>query len=192
MAGVSIEINADDLKRVEKAIAQLPADIRHKAAARAMKRMAEMGRTRIVNDVRDLVQIPRKHVFKRTKTYYDYVDLSLETSVKSGFIPLIEIGGRRVSQVLNKTRAQTERRLKKKGKELKGSYRAAFKAKMARGEGIFRREGDARGPVDEQFGPNPAHAVQEHPERYEKLLNQVLMQYLLPRMLHEISRELPK
>lgn len=188
----SINIDSSDIARLEKIFAAMPHEIRHRVAGRAMKRMAQRAKTIIVKDVASLVQIAQKHVHSRTKTFYDTGDMSLDTNVTSAFIPLIEIGGRRMRAELNETERRARRRLARAGKELKGSYRQAFLATVKRDQAVFRREGAARGPLDEMHGPNPAHAIANAPERYEALMMEILRTYLVDRVLHEMQQALRK
>jgi hypothetical protein len=186
-----IHIDASRIEQLERLFGAMPAELRHRVAARALKRVATMGDTAIARDIRNLVQINYGAVRKRVKTYYNAGDLSIDTKVRSDFIPLIELPDR-MRSVVGKSRGQMERRLKRQGQTLKGSYRAAFLATVNGHRGVWRREGAARGPLDEQFGPNPAHAVGNAPDRYQLLLSDVLRSYLLPRVLHEIQQALPK
>jgi len=176
---LALNIDTSQIAELEKLFAQLPSDIRHRVAARAMKRMAQRGNTAIVRDIAALTQIQAKHVRKRTRTYYDAGDLSLDTNVNSSFIPLIEIGGDRM-----------KRALRRKAKGLRGSARTAFLATIKHDRSIFRRVGPERGPVEEQFGPNPAHAVGNAPERYQALLLEILRSDLIPRVEHEMKQAL--
>jgi len=187
-----IHIDASRIAQLERLFGALPENLRYRVALRAMVRVKERGHTAIARDIRDLVQIPYGQVLSRVRTSISTLsELGLETKVDSKFIPLIELPDR-MREVVGKSRRQVERRLKKQGQSLKGSYRAAFVATVNGRTGVWRREGAARGPLDEQFGPNPAHAVRNAPGRYEALLSDVLRSYLLPRVLHEITQALPK
>jgi hypothetical protein len=174
---VHLQIDDRDITRIMAGLAAMRSDVRHRVAARALRRVASAGTSLIAKDIAALTQIQQKHVRARLKTYYDTGDLSLDTKVSSGFIPLIELGGKRMQAALRK---------------VKGSHRTAFIAAIKKDKAVFRRVGTSRGPVKEQFGPNPAHAVQEHPDRYQDLLGQAIDRLLVPRLLHEIDFALGK
>ena len=57
--------------------------------------------------------------------------------------------------------------------------------------GVFLRAGKARLPIHELFGPNPAHDITNHPDVYQLLIDDVAEAYVMPRMMHELSRVLP-
>lgn len=186
---IGVRIDAAELERLEKLFQALPSEIRHRVAARAMKRVAQMGNAAIVRDIADLIQVPQKHVRARVRTYPGYSDLSLDTKVKSDWIRLIDIGGARLRDAM-RGEASYRRSVKRRGGMLRGSYRGAFIATVNGHRSVWRREGAARGPLDEQFGPNPAHAVLNASERYQALLMDTIRSFLLPRIIHEIHRAL--
>lgn len=188
---VSVHVDASEIDRLERLFRALPNDIRHRVAARAMKRVAERGTTAIVRDIAALTQVQQKHIRPLVRTYPGYSDLSLDTKVKSDWIKLIDLGGDRLRQAL-RGQAAAARAMKRQGKDLRGSYRGAFIATVNGTRSVWRREGSERGPIKEQFGPNPAHAVVNAPDRYQELLMDTIRSYLLPRVIHEIAQALPK
>lgn len=185
-----IDVNSADFARIEKALEELPRAMRHRVVSRALKRVASSASVPVVRDVAELTQLQQKLIRQRLSTSYDIADGSISMSINSRNIPLTEIGGRRMRKVLERTEKQYRRMLKKRGAELKGSYRAAFLAKIKHDKGVFQREGAARGPVRELYGPNPAHAVLEKPERYQNLMSETIQRYLMPRIVHELDQAL--
>lgn len=188
---VSVRVDASEIERLERLFEALPAEIRHRVATRAMKRVSDRGTTAIVRDIAALTQVQQKLIRPLVKTYPGYGDLSLDTKVRSNWIKLIDLGGDRLRQAL-RGEAAARRALKRQGRDLQGSYRGAFIATVNGTRSVWRREGAARGPIDEQYGPNPAHAVINKPDRYQELLMDTIRSFLLPRVIHEIAQALPK
>ncbi len=185
---IEVQIDSKDVERVTRHLQQLPAQIRSRVIARAMKRVASQANTAIVRDIASLTDLQQKHVRSRVATLYNSGAMTMDTKVLSSFIPLIEIGGRRMQKILGMSAKKHARMLAKAGQQTRGSFRTAFIASVKHGPAVFRREGSGRGPLDELFGPNPAHAVEADPERYSNVLNGIINQYLLPRLVHEITQ----
>ncbi|TJV19678.1 phage tail protein [Mesorhizobium sp.] len=178
---MAIELHADasDFERLARSIARLPAEIRGKAASRALRRVTGMARTRIVKRSSEHVQLPQSIVRGLTKIAFNPGRDASDVVVRSNWIPLAKIGARQTA------RGVTVR--------MRGSYRSAFIAAMGSGhEGVFMRAGKARLPIHELYGPNPAHAVINNPDVYLQVMSDVMESHLLPRYLHEVSNLLPR
>ncbi len=175
---MSAEIRYDttDFFRLSAAFERLPAEIKTKVAARAMARIGDMGRTRIVRRIADRIDLPPGIVRDKTQAYISG-DAAV-VRVASDWISLYRIGARQ-------TRSGVTVRAR-------GSYRSAFIATMNGGTAVFKREGSSRFPVEALYGPNPANDVRTSPDVYQAVLIDIAEKMILPRMLHELGRILPK
>ncbi|WP_376704698.1 phage tail protein [Mesorhizobium sp. ISC25] len=176
---VELHVDASDFEHLGRAIARLPEEIKAKAAARAMRRVTEMARSRIVKRDAERIDIPPSRVRAVTTAQFNAGGNTSDVVVRSGWIPLYKLGA-----------TQTAKGVRVR---LRGSYRSAFIAEMKSGHaGVFRRQGKARLPIRELFGPNPAHDITNNPEVYLQVLTEVIEQNLMPRYLHEVDRLLPR
>lgn len=174
---ISLQADAVEFRALSRAIGRLPGDIKAKAFARAMRRMRDMARTRIVNRSAEHSKAPKHLIRARTTARVAAVD-SIETRMKSDWIGLYKYGAR-----------QTRTGVTVKGR---GSYKSAFLAKVGSGHvGVFDRVGSARLPIQELFGANPAHAIANNPDVYLEVLAGLIDEALMPRVLHELSRLMP-
>lgn len=173
---VDIRYDASDFWRLSKAFERLPADIKYKVVARAMARVGDMGRTRIVKRIAERVDLPPGIVRERTNAYTSSGEALIR--VRSDWISLYKLGARQ-------TRSGVTVRAR-------GSYKSAFIATMNGGTAVFKREGSSRFPVEALYGPNPANDVATSPDVYQTELTDVAERYVMPRMLHELARILPK
>lgn len=171
--------DASEIDQLGRAFRNLSGEIKTKAMARAMRRMRDMARTQVVRLGAARVDIPVGKVRERTTAYFNAGGNTIEVVEKSGWIRLYELGA---------TRTAVGVRVRGRG-----SYRHAFIAGMASGHtGVMRRVGMSRLPIRELFGPNPAHDVTNNPEDYLDLMTTLIEDNLLPRVLHEIDRLLPR
>ncbi|CAI2936143.1 phage tail protein [Aminobacter niigataensis] len=176
---VDVHVDASDFTDLSRAIARLPEEIRVKAASRAMRRVADMARSRIVKRSAERVDIPQARVRALTTAHMNAGGRTAEVVMRSGWIPLFKLGA-----------TQTAKGVRVK---MRGSFRSAFIAKMGSGHaGVFRREGKDRLPIRELFGPNPAHDITNNDQVYVQVLAEVIESHLLPRYLHEVDRLLPR
>jgi hypothetical protein len=174
---VAIVYDARDFWRLSKEFGRLPAEIKAKVAARAMSRVAQMGASRVGKLSADRVNVPSGLVRERTKAFQREGEAVVV--VRSNWISLANIGARQ-------TRTGVTVRAR-------GSYRHAFVAAMKSGHtGVMLRDSSKRLPITELFGPNPAHDITRNPADYQDLIDDVAKNYVLPRMLHELSRALPR
>lgn len=171
-----IRYDASDFWQLSDAFARLPAEIRTKVAARAMARVGDMGRTAVGRRIAERVKLPVGIVRERMSTYVSSGDAVIR--VKSNWISLYRLGARQ-------TRTGVTVRAR-------GSYRSAFIATMNGGTAVFKREGASRFPVEALYGPNPANDIRTSPQVYQDLLIDIAERMVLPRMLHELGRILPK
>jgi hypothetical protein len=172
-------IDASDLENLGRAIGNLPGQIKAKAFARAMGRMREMTRSRIVKRSSERTDVQQKIVRSRTVAYFNAGSSTIEAVMRSGWMPLHKLGA-----------TQTSRGVRVR---LRGSYRSAFIARMSNGHtGVMKRVGGSRLPIRELFGPNPAHDITNNPDEFLKVLAEVIEDHLAPRVLHEIDRLLPR
>jgi len=175
---VELRIDASDFETLGRAIARLPGEIKAKAMARAMRRMRDMTRTRVVKRSAERTDIPVGMVRALTTAAFNAGGNTIEIVEKSGWIGLYKLGAR-----------QTRTGVTVRGR---GSYRSAFIAKMKSGHtGVTIREGKSRFPIKELFGANPAHDVTNNPDVFIEVLAEVIESHLAPRVLHEISRLIP-
>jgi hypothetical protein len=178
---MSAELTFDtsELQALGRAISRLPGDIKAKAMARAMSRMRDMARTRVVKRTAERVKLPPKRVRDITTARFNAGSNTIEIIEKSGWISLYKLGA---------TQTKSGVRVR-----LRGSYKSAFIAKMGSGHsGVMKRVGAARLPIRELYGPNPAHDVTNNPDVYLKVLAEIIEDHLAPRVLHEIDRLLPR
>ncbi|MER9662294.1 phage tail protein [Mesorhizobium sp. M0159] len=176
---VELHVDASDFADLGRAIARLPEQIKAKAAARAMRRVTEMARSRIIKRDAERIDIPPSRVRAVTTAHFNAGGNTSDVIVRSGWIPLYKLGA-----------TQTAKGVRVR---LRGSYRSAFIAGMKSGHtGVFRRQGKARLPIRELFGPNPAHDITNNPQVYLQVLTEIIEQSLMPRYLHEVENLLPR
>lgn len=174
----TVIFDTSDFAQLGRAFRNLPGEIKTKAMARAMRRIRDMARTRIVNRSAERTDISRAMVRERTTAYFNAGGNTIEIVEKSGWISLHKLGAR-----------QTRTGVSVK---LRGSYRHAFIAKMGSGHsGVMIRTGAGRYPIRELYGPNPAHDVTNNPDEFLNTLAELIEDHLLPRVIHEIDRILP-
>ncbi|MBB3608671.1 hypothetical protein [Rhizobium sp. BK602] len=181
-----LKIDDRDLVQLHRAIAKVPGEIKAKAMRRAMSRMSQMARTRIVDRNASHVKLPKQVVASLTTAAFNAGGSTSKVTVESGWMPLQRLGA-----VQTASGAYVN---------LRGSYRHAFIAAMKSGHvGVFRRVPGTRmssNPYKEQirelFGPNPAHAIGNHPDIYLDILAKLIEQSLLPRFAHELDFILSK
>lgn len=172
-----IRYDAADFWRLSREFARLPHEIKAIVTTRAMRRVADMGRTQVVRRLVERIDVPAGVV--RSRTHAQEIGGQAIVSIRSKWIALHELGARQ-------TRTGVTVRLR-------GSYRSAFIARMGSGHaGVFRRDGKARLPISELFGPNPANDVATSPDVYQQLIDQVAETHVLPRLLHEMGQALPR
>lgn len=170
--------DASEYLALSRAIRKLPGEIRAKAFARAGRRVTEMARTRYVKRAAPRLKLAQKVIRERTTARFNAGGNTSDVVVRSGWIPLFKLGATQTSRGVRVT--------------LRGSYRSAFIATMGSGHtGVMMREGKGRLPIQELFGPNPAHDITNNDEVYLAVLAEVINEALAPRLLHEISRLLP-
>lgn len=176
---IDLRFDASDFDRLGKAFMRLPPEIKAKAFARAMPRVRGMVRTRIVKRSSERIDVPVGKIRSRTTAKFDYAESAVEITIRSGWISLAELGARQ-------TRTGVTVRLR-------GSYKHAFLATMASGHtGVMMRDGKARLPIHELYGPNPAHDVTNNPDAFIPTLVDAIETSVLPRVLHELDRLLPR
>lgn len=174
-----VRIDASDFTDLSRAIARLPEEIKVKAASRAMRRVVDMARSRIVKRSAERVDVPQSRIRALTTAHMNAGGRTAEIVMRSGWIPLFKLGA-----------TQTAKGVRVK---MRGSYRSAFIAKMGSGHaGVFRREGKDRLPIRELFGPNPAHDITNNDQVYLQVLADVIESHLMPRYLHEVERLLTR
>jgi hypothetical protein len=180
-----IIFDASDFEVIGRAFMRLPGDIKAKAFARAMRRMRDMARTDVVNRGAERTDLTRKMVRQRTTAYFNAGGATIEIVEQSGWIGLYKLGA-----------TQTGKGVRVRNR---GSYPGAFIAKMKSGHsGVFDNTGGKNSKsgrnnqIRELFGPNPAHDVTNNPDEYLKVLAEILEDRLLPRVIHELDRLLPR
>lgn len=172
-------IDSREFAMLARAIAKLPGELKAKAAARAMSRVRDMARTRVVKRSAERIKIPPSRVRALTTAHLNAGANTVDVIIRSGWIPLFDLGATQTSKGVRV--------------RMRGSYRSAFIAQMQSGhKGVMMREGKARLPIRELFGPNPASDIVNHDEVYLEVLADVIETSLMPRYLHEIDRLLPR
>lgn len=190
MSGVIFD--ASEFDTLGRAISRLPADIKTKAAARAMTRLRQRARTEIVNHVTAYTQMPKGSIREMTRTAFAAGN-AVEIVVKSNWIGLYALGAR-----------QTSSGVSVRGR---GRFDHAFIATVGKSKdpekaseghvGVFLRErgtkmeGRNKEKIRELFGANPAHAILNNPEVYLDVLADLMERELMPRFIHELGRILP-
>lgn len=178
---MTIELHADasDFEHLARGIARLPGQIKSKAASRAMRRVMQMARTRIVKRSAERVDLTQARIRALTTVQMNAGGNSADVIMRSNWIALFKLGA---TQTASGVRVR-----------MRGSYRSAFVATMGSGHaGVFKRQGKARLPIRELFGPNPAHDITNHPDVFMQVLAEVIEERLLPRYLHEVENLLPR
>jgi hypothetical protein len=176
---IGLRFDASELDQLGRAFQRLPGDIKAKAFARAMSRMKDMARTRIVKRSAERTDLTQKLVRERTTAYFNSGASTIEVVERSGWISLYELGATQ-TKVGVRVRAR-------------GSYKGAFIASMSSGHtGVMIRHGKARLPIKELYGRNPAHDITNNPDEFLKVLAELIEDHLAPRVLHEIERLLPR
>ena len=174
-----IQADSSDFVHLSRAIGKLPGEIRAKALARAMRRVSQMARTRVVRRQAPRIKLSQKVIREKTTARFNAGGNTAEVVSRSGWIPLYKLGA-----------TQTAKGVRVR---LRGSYRSAFIAQMKSGHrGVMNRVGDSRLPIRELFGPNPAHDITNNDEVYLAVLAEVIDEAMVPRVLHEIERLLPR
>lgn len=190
-----LEMSSDDIADLERAFLRLPGEIRTKAMRRAMTRLSQTARTRIVARLGPHTNMPRSIVAALTTAHFNAGGNTSRVVVESGWIPLHKLGA-----VQSGTGTYVN---------LRGSYRHAFIAAFGSGHvGVLRRipgtqmksasrqkrsgKPQKREQIRELFGANPAHAVTNNPDVYLDVLAGVIEDYFFARVVHEIDRLLPR
>lgn len=174
-----VRFDASEIATLGRAINNLPGEIKAMAMARAMRRMRDMARTQVVKRSAERVDVSQKRIRELTTAHFNTGGNTIEIVEKSGWISLYKLGA---------TQTKSGVRVR-----LRGSYKSAFIAQMKSGHrGVMKRQGTARLPVRELFGPNPAHDVTNNPDVFLKVLADIIEDHLAPRVLHEIDRLLPR
>jgi len=195
-----VVFDASEIDALGRAFLRLPGEIKAKAMASAMRRMRDMARTQVVRLDAKRVKIPVGKVRERTTAYFNAGGNTIEVVEKSGWIRLYELDARQTGKGVSV--------------KLRGSYKHAFIASMRSGhtgamqryEPTMRkrpRKGEFGPPspddvvykrlkIREMFGPNPAHDITNNPDDYLQLMATLIEDNLLPRVIHEIDRLLPR
>lgn len=165
--------DASDYLVKARAIRRLPVEIRSKAFRRAFRHTRGKVLTLVARRLAAYTGLPYGKVRPLARLGFG-MDDGMEIAVRSKWIPLIDLGGVRQTKKGVSTR-------------LRGSYRSAWIATM-KSKGVFVREGAERGPVDELYGPNPAHAMGEdrHGE-FQRLAGEIMERDLADRIIHELD-----
>jgi len=174
-----LQADASDFVHLSRAIARLPEDIKAKAMARALRRVTDAARAKLVKRQSPRIKLPQGVIRKLTTAHFNAGGNTQEIIVRSGWLPLYKLGA-----------TQTAKGVRVR---LRGSYRHAFIATMSSGHrGVFLRQGSESTPIRELFGPNPAHDITNNEDVYLPLVAEVVRDVLLPRFIHELGRILPR
>lgn len=173
MAAASFYVDSRDYARFAAAFNRLPADIKAKAFNRAMRRVRDMTKTRIVRAASEWTDTPQKFIRPGTTARESSADITVRMRTK--WISLVKLGAR-----------QGSAGVRVKGRPLlKGAFIAGMKSGHV---GVFHRLGPKRLPIHELYGANPAHAINRRPDFFRDQLIEIAEQHLVPRILHEVER----
>jgi hypothetical protein len=181
MAQGLLQIDDVNWEQVRRAIERLPQEVKGKAMRRAMTRMAQMARPKIVARSAEHTKLPKEVVAKLTTAHFNAGGNTSQVTVESGWIPL-----RRLGAVQNASGVFVN---------LRGSYRHAFIAAFKSGHvGVMRRipgtkmsSNEKKEQIRELWGPNPAHAITNNPDVYLDVLAELIQERLYPRFVHELD-----
>ena len=174
---VALHADARDFLRLARVLDRIPMEIKARAFSSAMRRTVDQGRTRIVKRSAERVDLPQRMVRERTQAY-NRGSAAAEIVMRSKWIPLYTLGARQTRSGVTV--------------KLRGSYKSAFIASMKSGHaGVFKRDGSARLPISEMFGPNPANDIVNNSDVFLGVLEKVMDDVFMPRFMHELSRLLP-
>ncbi len=176
-----LRIDDRDLVHLRRALERVPGEIKTKAMSRAMRRLTQMARPRIVDRNANHVKLPKEIVAKLTTAAFNAGGNTSKVVVESGWIPLQRLGAVQNAQGVYVN--------------LRGSYRHAFIAMMKSGHvGVFQRipgtsmsSNAKREQIRELFGPNPAHAITNNPDVYLDVMAELIETALMPRYVHELE-----
>lgn len=183
---MDLKFDAKEIADLGRAFGRISGDVKAKAFARAMRRMRDMAKTRVVRQTAARTDLKQSIVRAVTYAKFNAGSSTIEVVEDSGWIGLYKIGA-----------TQTGTGVTVKGR---GNIEHAFIAKLKSGHaGVFMRERGTRMPsnpkkekIKELFGPNPAHDVTNNPDEYLEMLSELIEEQLMPRVLHEIERLLPR
>lgn len=182
MTTAQLHVDASDFDYLSRAISRLPEEIRAKAMSRAVRRVVDTARNRIVQKSFKRTDAYKHVVAERTKAFTSDGGNAAEIVMKSEWLSLYKLGAKQIKSGV--------------AVRLRGSYRHAFIAQMKSGHrGVMLREGPPSTdslPIRELFGPNPAHDINRHPDVFLEVLTAVIEQEMLPRYLHDLGQLLPK
>lgn len=174
-----LNFDASEFRAIDRALGNLPGEIRAKVMARALGRISQMARTKAIKRAAERVDIRQTHVRERTALAFNAGRATIDVIVRSGWLPLYHLGATQTASGVTV--------------KLRGSYKSAFLATMKSGHsGVMKRQGTERLPIRELFGPNPASDIKNHEQIYLDALQELIETHLLPRVKHEIFRALPK
>jgi hypothetical protein len=176
-----VRISDGDWEQLRRAIERLPEEVKGKAMRRAMSRMVQMARPRVVARSAAHTKLPKEVVASVTTAHFNAGGNTSTVTVESGWMPL-----RRLGAVQNASGVYVN---------LRGSYQHAFIASFKSGHvGVMRRipgtsmrSAPAKQQIRELWGPNPAHAITNNPEIYLDVLAELITERLYPRYVHEIE-----
>ena len=176
---VDVQFNSDDVERLARLLADLPRKLSAKAYARALRRTIKKAETQVVRraakDAGTLVRDARKAV-----VYVNAGGDHATMLMRAGWVPLYAMGGARQTKS-----GVTVRRW--------GHHKGAFIARMRSGHvGVFARDGRGRLPISEKWGANPVAPIHRDEDVYRAILEEVVMDNLAPRVVHEIGYLLGK
>jgi hypothetical protein len=173
---MDIRFDASELAQLGRVFQRLPAELKARAFSRAMGRMRDMARTRVVKRSAERTDLPPSIVRAITTAKLVGGGAAIEIAERSGWIALSRLNAK-----------QNSKGVAVRGR---GSIRHAFILKSG-SKAVMIREGDERYPIKELFGPNPAHDIVNNEDVFLKVLVDLIEDHLAPRVLHEIERLLP-
>lgn len=180
-----IELNVEQMDRLETALADIPEKI-PRAAARAINRAAYTARTEAARKVREEYVIKHGDVIKTIKIYPASEDDLAATVISRGtVIPLIKFK-------VSPQRPQPRRKIPLKATVKRGEggpIPRAFTAQMKSGYvGVFERVGKPRLPIRQLYGPSVPQMIGN--PSVSEWVEEKALEKLDERLEHEIERAL--
>lgn len=171
---VGIAIDTSDFRSMQAVMLRIPGEIKAKAFSRALGRMRNMAKTRIVRQAAKDSSMRVRDVRKVTAAF-NAGSSTTRIVMRSGWTPLYGMGGARPT---------------KSGVAVRGwgNHKGAFIATMRSGHtGVFVRSSSKRLPIKELWGANPVSPIHKDEQKYLKILTDLMQDHYAPRVLHELD-----
>lgn len=179
-----IKLNADEIEQLRRAFEKLPGEIKTKVMASAMIKLRNTARTRVVAEASKHVRLPPGRIRDMTRAAFNAGGNTQKMIVESGWVHLYGLGA-----VQDHLGVQVAGRGRIDHAFITG-FKSGHAGVMLRVPGTQmpsasenkRKPGKLvkREKIRELFGPNPAHAITNNPERYIEVLAEIVRDELYP------------